>query len=82
MLEVAFLAAHLMWMTTYEEIDILYDLITTNAAKTLGIKNFELAVGNPANIVVLGVESTVKALWSHEAPVAVIKAGINITVRS
>ena len=79
MLEVAFLAAHLMWMTTFEEIDILYDLITTNAAKALGIKDFELAVGNPANIVVLGVESTVKALWSHEAPVAVIKAGKNIT---
>ncbi|MEA1910498.1 MAG: amidohydrolase family protein [Spirochaetota bacterium] len=81
MLEVAFLAAHLMWMTTFEEIDILYDLITTNAAKALGIKNFELAVGNEANIVVLGVESTVKALWSHEAPVAVIKAGKNITVK-
>ncbi len=80
MLEVAFLAAHLMWMTTFEEIDILYDLITTNAAKALGIKNFELAVGNPANIVVLGVPSTVKALWNHEAPVAVIKAGKNITV--
>ena len=79
MLEVAFLAAHLMWMTTFEEIDILYDLITTNAAKALGIENFELAVGNPANIVVLGVASTVKALWSHEAPVAVIKAGKNIT---
>lgn len=82
MLEVAFLAAHLLWMTTFEEIDILYDLITTNAAKALGIKNFELAVGNPANIVVLGVESTVKALWSHEAPVAVIKSGKNITVKS
>jgi len=81
MLEVAFLAAHLMWMTTFEEIDILYDLITTNAAKALGVKNFELAVGNPANIVVLGVPSTVKALWSHEAPVAVIKAGKNITVK-
>ncbi len=81
MLEVAFLAAHLMWMTTTSEIDILYDLITTNAAKALGIKNFELAVGNEANIVVLGVESTVKALWSHEAPVAVIKAGKNITVK-
>jgi len=81
MLEVAFLAAHLLWMTTTSEIDILYDLITTNAAKALGIKNFELAVGNEANIVVLGVESTVKALWSHEAPVAVIKAGKNITVK-
>ena len=81
MLEVAFLAAHLMWMTTYDEIGILYDLITTNAAKALGIKQFELAEGNPANLVVLGVESEVKALWSHEAPVAVIKAGKNITLK-
>jgi len=81
MLEVAFISAHIMSMTTFEEIDILYDLITTNAAKALGIKNFELAVGNEANIVVLGVPSTVKALWSHEAPVAVIKAGKNITVK-
>ena len=80
MLEVAFISAHIMSMTTFEEIDILYDLITTNAAKALGIKNFELAVGNEANIVVLDVDSTVKALWSHEAPVAVIKAGKNITV--
>ncbi|MDA3941701.1 MAG: amidohydrolase family protein [Spirochaetia bacterium] len=81
MLEVAFISAHIMGMTTFDEIDILYDLITTNAAKALGIKNFELAVGNEANIVVLGVPSTVKALWSHEAPVAVIKAGKNITVK-
>lgn len=81
MLEVAFLAAHLMWMTTYEEIAILYDLITTNAAKALGIKQFELAEGNPANLVVLGVKNEVEALWSHEAPVAVIKAGKNITVK-
>jgi len=80
MLEVAFISAHILSMTTFEEIDILYDLITTNAAKALGIKNFELAIGNEANIVVLGVSSTVKALWSHEAPVAVIKAGKNITV--
>ena len=35
MLEVAFLAAHLMWMTTFQEMEILYDLITTRAAQAL-----------------------------------------------
>ena len=79
MLEVAFLAAHLMWMTTFEEMEILYDLITTNAAKALGIDNFELKEGNPANLVVLGVRNINEALRTHEAPLYVIKDGKNIT---
>ena len=32
MLEVAFLAAHLLWMTTNRELETLYDMITLNAA--------------------------------------------------
>ena len=81
MLEVAFLAAHLMWMTTFEELKILYDLITTRAAKALGIKNFELAEGNPANLVVLNAVNEWEALWNHEAPRTVIKDGKDITWR-
>jgi cytosine deaminase len=79
MLEVAFLAAHLMWMTTFEDMEILYDLITTRAAQALGILDFELAEGKPANLVVLEAESVWEALWSHEAPRYVIKAGRDIT---
>ncbi len=79
MQEVAFLAAHLMWMTTFEEMEILYDLITTNAAKALGIKGFELKEGNPANIVILNADSINEALRNHEPPLYVIKDGINIT---
>lgn len=78
-LEVAFLAAHLMWMTTFEEMEIFYDLITTNAAKALGIKNFELKEGSPANLMVLGVKNINEALRTHEAPLYVIKDGKNIT---
>ncbi len=81
MLEVAFLGAHIMQMTTYDDINILYDLITTNAAKALGIKNFKLSEGNPANLVVLDAENEVEALWNHEAPAAVIKAGKIVTVK-
>jgi cytosine deaminase len=80
MLEVAFLAAHLMWMTTFNDMKILYDLITVNAAKALGIRNFELAEGNPANIVVLNARNEWEAIWSHEAPRTVIKDGKNITL--
>ena len=81
MLEVAFLAAHLMWMTTLKEMDILYDLITTKAAAALGIEDFNLEVGNLANLVVLDCESVWEALWSHEAPLHVIKAGHEITAQ-
>ena len=79
MLEVAFLAAHLMWMTTFQDMEILYDLITTRAAQALGIKEFALKEGNRANLVVLNAESVWQAIWSHEAPLHVIKDGRDIT---
>jgi cytosine deaminase len=75
MLEVAFLAAHLLWMTTVEETNILYDLITTNAAKALGITGHELREGGNADLVVLPEENVIEALRNHSAPRAVIKSG-------
>ena len=79
MLEVAFLAAHLMWMTTFQDMDILYDLITTRAAQVLGIERFDLQEGNRANLVVLNAKSVWEAIWSHEEPLYVIKDGCDIT---
>ena len=35
MLEVAFLASHLLWMMTRQDIEKLYDLITTDAARAM-----------------------------------------------
>ena len=81
MLEVAFLAAHLMWMNSRPEMDILYDLITTNAAEALNIKDHNFAEGNPANLVVLNAKSVWEALWSHEAPLYVIRDGVDITLK-
>ena len=81
LLEVAFLASHLMWMTSREEMEILYDLITTNAAEALSIPNFKFAEGNPANLVVLNAKSVWEALWSHEAPLYVIREGVDITLK-
>lgn len=75
MLEVAFLAAHLMWTTSMDDIKMLYDLVTTNAARALGIADFSLAAGNPANLVVLDASSELDALRNHEAPKLVVKDG-------
>lgn len=81
MLEVAFLASHLMWMTGRDEMEILYDLITTHAAEALNIPNYGLYVGGIADLVVLDASSVWEAIWSHEAPLHVIKSGREITVK-
>ncbi len=81
MLEVAFLAAHLMWMTSREEMEILYDMITSNAARALGIQNYGLKEGCDADLVVLNAESVWEAIWNHEAPLYVIKDGVDITLK-
>jgi cytosine deaminase len=75
MLEVAFLASHLLWMTSAAEMETLYDLVTTEAAKAIGLRDFELKVGAPANLVVLDAPTMREALRYHRAPMQVISHG-------
>jgi cytosine deaminase len=82
MLEVAFLAAHLLWMTTLNDMNILYDLITTKAAQAIGIKDFGLKEGNIANLVVLDAKSVWEGIWNHEPPLYVIKDGRDVTIKN
>lgn len=81
MLEVAFLAAHLMWMIGREDLEVLYNLITTNAAECLNIQGHTLAEGGNADLVVLNASSVWEAIWNHEAPKHVIKNGVEITAK-
>jgi cytosine deaminase len=75
MLEVAFLASHLLWMMSRKEMETLYDMITANPAKALNIAGFAIAVGAPANIVVLNEPDIGDALRFHGRPRAVISHG-------
>ena len=75
MLQVAFLASHLLQMRTFKDMDLLYDMITTSAAKVLGIEGHELKVGGNADLVVLDEEDVYHAIWYHRAPVYVLKNG-------
>jgi len=79
MLEVAFLASHLLWMTSRAEMETLYSLVTTEAAKAIGLQDFELKVGAPANLVVLDVPNVREALRYHRAPLHVISHGALIS---
>jgi cytosine deaminase len=75
MLEVAFLNSHLLWFTSTPDLMALYDMVTVNAAKCIGLKNHEIKVGALANIVVLSQPDVVEALRFHEAPDFVISHG-------
>jgi cytosine deaminase len=76
MLEVAFLAAHLLWMMSKQDQEILYDMITVNAAKTMRIHDYGMAPGRQANLVVLDAKNLRDALAYHSAPLYVIKNGV------
>ena len=75
MLEVAFLASHLLWMTGASDMETLYDMITVNGARLMNVKNFGLKEGNNASLVVLGTNSVLEALRAQEAPRYVISKG-------
>jgi len=75
MLEVAFLASHLLWMMTRDEIDTLYDLVSLRAGRAMNVPDFELKTGAPANLVVLEEPDTVEALRNHVQPKFVISHG-------
>ncbi|HEY2979594.1 MAG TPA: amidohydrolase family protein [Anaerolineales bacterium] len=75
MLEVAFLAAHLLWMTTNRELETLYDMITVHAARAMNVADHTLEVGAAADLVVLSAASVVEALREHAAPLHVVSAG-------
>jgi cytosine deaminase len=75
MLEVAFLASHLLWMTSAQDMETLYDMASTMAAGCMGVRDLRVEVGARADLVVLGVPSVLEALRSHAPPRYVISNG-------
>jgi len=75
MLEVAFLASHLLWMTSTAEMDLLFDMITTSAAKAIGLNAFAIQPGAVANLLVHDVSTIREALRYHRTPKFVISHG-------
>jgi len=75
MLEVAFLASHLFWMTTEHDRERLYDMVTRDAARALGLPPHELRPGGAADLVVLEAPDLLEAFRHHGPPHAVIRQG-------
>ena len=75
MMEVAFLASHLLWFTGANDIEILYDMVTTCAAQSINVNDYGIKVGMTANLVVMKEPSVVEVLRYHEQPSQVISHG-------
>lgn len=75
MLEVAFLAAHILEFRGDEDQRRLVDLVTTTAARVLGIGGHAIAPGNAANLCIHDAERVVDLLRDHAAPRWVVRDG-------
>ena len=79
MLAAAQLALFLCHMSGYDEIDAVFDLITTNASKTLRIKDhYGIEEGKPADFLVLDAPSAFEALRLLATRMHVFKRGHEI----
>lgn len=76
MLDVAHIAVHVCQMTGMAEIDACYDMVTVNGAKTLNLtENYGIALGKPANLIVLNAESRYDAIRKRATVSYVISQG-------
>lgn len=76
MLDVANMAIHVCLMTGLAEIDACYDMITAHGAKTLQVENhYGIAVGKPANLIVLNAQNRFQAIRDRATVLYVISQG-------
>ena len=76
MLEVANISAHAAQLTMPDEIETVFEMMTTNAARTLGVlDDYGIAVGKRADLVVIDASSPKDAIRRQPDRRWVIKGG-------
>jgi cytosine/creatinine deaminase len=81
MLEVGHMAIHVAQMAGIDDKKKIFDGLTTNSAKTLGLEGYGLERGCNADLVVLQAVDTLEALRLKPNRLAVVKRG-NVIARS
>ncbi|MDD2877171.1 MAG: amidohydrolase family protein [Acidiphilium sp.] len=75
MLEVASMGLHVAQMTGVAAMRACFDAVTINPARAMGLTDHEIAVGNPAHLIVLDASDPIEAIRTCAAKRAVIRAG-------
>ena len=82
MIEVAHMGLHVAQMTGVEQMQQIFEAITTNGAKAMGINNFGIEPGCNADIVILQASDPQEALRLKPARLFVIRRGTVIAETS
>lgn len=75
MLQPAHMAVHACHMTSREEVTACFDMVTQNAARTLGLSEYGVAEGNPASFVLVDAPDKWEAMRRLAATTLVVKDG-------
>lgn len=75
MVEIAFLAAHALEAVDAAGIDLVYDGVSTTAARVLGVSGHRLEEGGNADLVVHQHATLREVVGHHDAPAYVIASG-------
>lgn len=75
MLEVAFIAAHLLDMMTSGDAEKLVQMVTEKAGSSIGIANHSVTVGSSADLVILPCKTVFEVVWTQPEPLYLIRRG-------
>lgn len=75
LIRIANLHANVLQVAQPQELTDCFHMITDRSARILNLRNYGVAVGNPADIVVIDAPSPEKAVAEIRQPVAVFKRG-------
>ena len=75
MLEVGHMAIHVAQMGSLEDKSKIFNALTVNSAKTMGLQNYGLSKGNNADLVILQARDPAEALRLKATKLTVIKQG-------
>lgn len=75
MLEVAFLASHILRMLSKSDIMKLFNMITFNAAKAMRIPRYTVEKGSDATFIILDAESIHHAFATQADPLYILRRG-------
>lgn len=75
LLEVAFLASHVLHRFTLDDASAFLDMVTVHARNAIGLPHATITDGQPADLVVLDGATAREALARHRPPRAVIRTG-------
>ncbi|HMC14991.1 MAG TPA: amidohydrolase family protein [Albitalea sp.] len=75
MLEVAQMGLHVAQMTSQAQMRACFDAVTVNAAKVLGLSEYGIAVGKPADLVLLQAGDAIEAIRLRAPRLMVLRGG-------